>query len=139
MMKIKHWVGVTLVILTVACTSGPKNPGSGINFLDLSFEKAIKKARQAEKPIFIFGYTTWCGYCTKMSKTTLMEKEVCDYLNMNYISLSYDMEEGEGIDIGNRYGMKRYPSFVLLTKDGDLMKSAVGYMGMKEFLDFIQL
>lgn len=120
-----------------ACSSGPKNPGTGINYFKGSFDEALQQAFKQNKPVFIYGYTDWCGYCTKMNKSTFKEKEVNDYMNTYYINLSYDLEKGEGIYIASKYGLRSYPAYVLLSKDGELRDITFGYMKADKFMSWV--
>lgn len=129
---------IVCTILISSCTPGPKSPGPGINYFKGSFDEALQEANKQSKPVFIYGYTDWCGYCTKMNKSTFKEKEVDDYMNTNYINLSYDMEKGEGTFVAGKYGLRSYPAYVLLNKDGELMAITFGYMRADKFMSWVK-
>jgi|LakMenEpi03Aug12_release.lakeMendotaPanAssembly.Ray.scaffolds.fasta_scaffold314811_2 thioredoxin-related protein len=122
-----------------SCTPKPKNPGSGMAFFQGSLEQAIAEGNKQSKPIFIYGYTDWCGYCKKMSKSTFMEKEVNDFMNENYISISSDMEKGEGLSIAAKYGINSYPSYVILDSNGEIFDQRGGYLGADKFLQWVKV
>lgn len=109
-----------------------------MNYFKGNFEEAVVEATKQNKPIFIYGHTTWCGYCKKMDKSTFQEKEVDDYMNKNYISLSYDLEKDEGIYIAGKYGLNSYPAYVVLTPAGELFDIAKGYMSSEKFLIWVK-
>ena len=137
-MKIKIFsLLIICTLLLYACTPGPKTLGPGINYFKGSFDDALQEASKQSKPVFIYGYTGWCGYCTKMNKSTFKEKEVNDYMNTNYINLSYDMEKGEGVYIASKYGLRSYPAYVILSKDGELREIRFGYMRADKFMSWV--
>lgn len=138
-MNTKTLSTIIIILLLSSCTRGPKNPGTGINYFKGNFDKAMVEAANQNKPIFIYGYTDWCGYCTRMNKTTFMEKEVCDYMNSNYINLSYDMEKGEGTYIRNKYGLNSYPAFVAVNKEGRIINIGFGYMKVSDFMNLVKV
>jgi thioredoxin-related protein len=121
-----------------ACTPKPKNPGGGMNYFKGNFEQAVAQATTQNKPVFIYGFTTWCGYCKKMAKSTFMEKEVNDYMNSHYINLSYDLEKDEGIYIAGKYGLTSYPAYVLLNSKGEVLAISGGYMNAEKFLGWVK-
>src|ERR1700741_1208825 len=91
------------LVLFFSCTPYPKNPGTGIHYFSGNFDEAVQTASKENKSIFIYGHTDWCGYCTKMEKSTFKEKEVDDYMNANFINLTYDLEKEEGVYIAKKY------------------------------------
>lgn len=139
MMRSKLFLYSLLLISAIAsCTPKPKNPGAGMVFFQGNLDAAIIEAGKQSKPIFIYGHTNWCGYCTKMSKTTFMEKEVNDFMNENYINLSYDLEKGEGMSIASKFGINTYPSYVILDSKGEIFDQSGGYMNSEKFLKWVK-
>ncbi len=109
-----------------------------MNYFKGTLDEAVKKATAENKKIFIFGHTDWCGYCRKMEKSTLMEKEVNEYMNANFVNLNYDLEKGEGISIAAKYGLRSYPAYVLLSPTGELQDIALGYLNTDKFLSWVK-
>jgi thioredoxin-related protein len=126
------------LLLIFSCTPRPKNPGTGIQYFSGNFEQAVEAASKENKKIFIYGHTDWCGYCTKMQKSTFKEKEVDDYMNSNFINLSYDLEKDEGIYIASKYGLKSFPAYVVLDPQGELQSTAFGYLSSDRFLAWVK-
>ena len=63
----------------------------GVYFYELSYEDALKMAKQQGRKLFIDCYTTWCGPCKYMSETVFKQENVGDFLNQNFICLKYDL------------------------------------------------
>ncbi len=129
---------IVCTALFVACTPRPKNPGTGIQYFTGNLDQAMAEASKQHKPIFIYCHTDWCGYCRKMEKSTLLEKEVSDYMNANYINLTYDMEKGEGTFIASKYGIQSFPAYIILEKDGSVREVGLGYLKTENFLAFVK-
>jgi thioredoxin-related protein len=88
--------------------------------------------------VFLDAHADWCGFCKKMKRTTYSDKQVGDLLNEKFISISIDMEKGEGIELGQRYGVEAYPTLYILDAQGNLVKESKGYLTPSQLLDFVQ-
>lgn len=107
----------------------------GIQFSDLSFDEALKKAKEEKKLVFMDCYTTWCGPCKLMSDQVFNRKEVGDYFNKHFINLKRDMEKGEGKDLAGRYNVDAFPTMFLLDSNGNVVYKLLGAQDMKTFLE----
>ena len=101
--------------------------GPGISFKSMSFEKAKKEALKTGKLIFIDAYTDWCGPCKAMAATSFKDKEVGDLFNDNFINLKIEMEQSDdGPEISRLYGVKAYPTLIIVDGSGRLVKQTMG-------------
>ena len=75
---------------------------TGISFFKGTFEEALVKAKQENKPLFVDFYAVWCVPCKKMAKTVFTQEAVGKYFNEHFISLQLDAEKGE-----KRYRLRR--------------------------------
>lgn len=111
---------------------------TGVYFQDLTFEQALAKAKQQRKNIFIDCYTSWCGPCQYMANKVFVKEKIGDFLNKNFISVKYDMEKGEGPELGKRFGVRAYPTFVIVTPDGNIRHKIVGGGEEEEFIKRVE-
>ena len=87
---------------------------AGINFLHgTTWAEAVAKAKAENKLIFIDFYTQWCGPCMNMAQTVFSLPTVGYYYNQTFINLKIDAEEGEGITLAKKYGVRSYPYLCL--------------------------
>ena len=93
---------------------------------DITLDILIEIATKYKRPIFIDCYTTWCGPCKNMSTKVLPMKECGDYFNDKFICAKFDMEKGEGPAIKEKYGVRAYPTFLILNPDGTVLHKVVG-------------
>lgn len=109
----------------------------GIDFKQISLEKAKKEAKQEGKLIFIDAYTDWCGPCKRMASTTFKDAEVAELFNDNFINLKIEMEKDpDGKEVAMAYGVKAYPTLLIINGDGKLVKQAIGMKSKEELIDF---
>ena len=86
----------------------------GIVFFDGTWEQALEKAREEEKPIFVDAYTTWCGPCKMMTQRTFPDPQVGDLFNANFISVKIDMEQEAGLAFQRQYPVRAYPTLLFI-------------------------
>ena len=61
-------------------------------------EKAFRKAREEDKPIFLsIGYST-CHWCHVMAHESFEDEEIAELLNRHFVSVKVDKEERPDID-----------------------------------------
>ena len=106
------------------------------NFEELTLEKALEKAKVGNKLVFVDTYTSWCMPCKYMANTIFPQKEMGDFLNSRFVCVKYNTEEGEGSEIMKRYGISAFPTFLILTPDGEVRHKIVG--GSEATADFYQ-
>jgi thiol-disulfide isomerase/thioredoxin len=110
----------------------------GIVFEELSYEKALAKARQENKYLFVDCYTTWCGPCKFMDANVFTLKEAGEYFTPRFVAVKYDMEKGEGIDLVKPFGIKSYPTYLVVRPDGVIAHRIVGSSGWPAFMQKLE-
>ncbi len=101
--------------------------GQGVNFQALTPAQAVAKAKAENKYVFVDVYTDWCGPCKMMTAQVFPMKEMGDYFNPKYISLQLNAEKGEdGPEFAKKFGVKAYPTFIVLDGDGQLVHMFAG-------------
>lgn len=123
----------------------------------LSWEEATSLENTEGKKYFVDLYTTWCGYCKKMDRTTFQDPSVIEYINKNFIPIKLDAEQKEDIqykgytltyqkDVGRKgmhemamallEGVDRigYPTYVYLDKDQNRITISPGYKPKDDML-----
>jgi thiol-disulfide isomerase/thioredoxin len=102
-------------------------------FSDLSFEAASKQAAQTGKIVLVDFYTTWCGPCKMLDKTTWTDAAVIQLLEQKTVALRMDAEKEAALS--KRYKIEAYPSVLLLKPDGTEIDRLVGYKEPKVFME----
>ena len=86
----------------------------------------------SDKPIFIDVYTTWCGPCKKMDRTTFQDSAVSAILNENFTCLKWDAEDDRFRELTKRFDVKAYPTLLFLNADRELINRPIGFLEAKE-------
>lgn len=120
-----------------------------------TWEEAIEANKQNPKKMFIDVFTSWCGYCKKMDKTTFKNPKIAKYLNDNFYPVKFNAEQKEIIEFqghqlkfmkSGRRGVHElayalldgrlgYPSFVYLDENQARITISPGYKTTKVLLD----
>jgi thiol-disulfide isomerase/thioredoxin len=106
---------------------------AGVRFRPLSFEAACQAASDEKKIVFIDFFTTWCGPCKELDKTTWLDAAVGSLLRDKAVALKIDAEK-EGKDLARRYKINAYPTLLLLQPDGTELDRIVGYRPADKFM-----
>lgn len=107
----------------------------GILFQHLSLADALAKAKAEGKQVFVDCFTEWCGPCKMLARDVFPRPEVGKVFNARFVNLKMDMEKGEGVDVAKRYGVKAYPTLLVLNPDGSVAGTLVGALRMEKLLE----
>lgn len=114
------------------------NAQEGVKFEDLTFDRALAKAKAENKLVFMDCYTSWCGPCKKMLNSVFVQKEAGDFFNPRFVNVKYDMEKGEGIELAKRFKVKSFPTFFIIRPDGSIQHKIGGATSLKSFLGWVE-
>lgn len=109
---------------------------NSIDFRDFDSEMQIfNKAKKENKFVFVVLHYKGCGYCRLMEKNVFTDKNVIEYFNNNFISLSLDIDK---YDLGKHFKAKAkvrsFPTSLFYNKDGVLVHKYSGYQDAEEFI-----
>ena len=141
-------VGIVLSIFLISLSSFAQKK---INWI--TWDQMVAKQKVEKKKVIVDLYTSWCGWCKKMDRTTLMNPVIVDYINKYYYAVKFDAEQKGDITYGGRtykfVGQGRrgyhelaaaltqnnlsYPTYVFLNEDINLLQVIPGYHNAKSF------
>ena len=87
-----------------------------------------------KKPIMIDFYTDWCKWCDTLDVKTYSDAQVSEFIAKNVVPYKIDAEKGEGVDPAKKYGVKAYPTVLLIKSDGEEIDRLLGDMPPDKFL-----
>lgn len=138
----KHWIiAIASLFILITCLYATRTPetsaaGSGIQFFKGTWQEALDKSKQENKPIFLDIYATWCGPCKLLKRTTFADKRVAKMYNEKFINVSLDGEVGDGLVLAEKFRIPGYPTLMILNGDGKPLASNVGFLEAKDFIRF---
>ena len=107
-------------------------------FFEGSLDEVFAQAKKQEKLIVVDVYTTWCGPCKLLDKTTWSDARVKKLLGEDVIGVKIDAEKGEGIDFARKYKISAYPNLLILNAEGEVVSRQVGYVAPAQFLEWVR-
>lgn len=131
-------MGKIFFLIAFLCISFIAFAQDGVNFENLSFREALEKAKSEHKYVFVDCYTSWCGPCKNMTQNVFPRKKAGDYFNPKFVCVKYDMEKGEGPELGKQFEVRAYPTFLVLDADGKLLHKVIGGYGLDEIIGQVE-
>ncbi len=113
----------------------------GVKWESGSLQEALDKAASNKKSpsvVFLDCYTSWCGPCKMMANNVFPTKEAGDYFNARFVNIKIDMEKGEGPSIAKKYGIRAYPTFLILDSQGNEIGRVVGGGQLPQFIEKVE-
>jgi thiol:disulfide interchange protein len=111
-------------------------PSTQINFIENSWNEALKQAARQNKYIFVDAYASWCGPCKMLKATTFKNNKVADFYNDNFVNVAIDMEKGQGPALAAQWGLQAYPTMIIFTSKGKPVSGTVGYIRANDLIKF---
>lgn len=99
------------------------------------FEQALQKAKKEHKIIMIKVMTKDCYYCKKMDREVMVEKEVVDRLEEDFISVAIDVSTTQ-LPLGLKAEFT--PSFIFIDENGTVLMNLPGAWNKTDFLDILK-
>jgi len=137
--NLPHFIILLLVLAflggTGANAQNIKTSGQ-INFIENSLSEAIKQATAKNKYIFVDAYASWCGPCKMLKATTFKNSKVAEFYNSNFINVAIDMEKGDGPQLASAWGLRAYPTLIILNSKGKVVYGTVGFIKPDDLIKF---
>lgn len=106
-----------------------------VNFQEINLKSALSMAKQQNKPVFLYAFSTWCEPCEVMDEYTFADLEVSNYYNDHFINIKMDMESYPGAEIAEEYDVTIYPGLLFFDAKGAIIHRGCGSMDSGEMLD----
>ena len=125
-----------LFLFFILCLHNAAAQNKGLQFQELSYEQALQKSAAEKKPVFLFGYATWCHFCEYMKDSVLITEAVGNFYNQNFICIKMDLEK-EGKNLNQKtIRAKSFPVLLFMNTRGEMLHRVTG---KKDAQDFLQI
>ena len=100
-----------------------------------SFPAAAAEARKLNRPLLVHFYSDTCPPCKMMERTVLNQPETLGVLGTQVVGVKINGTYNR--DLLQRFGIQRYPSDVLVSPDGRVLKMTNGGKNKATYLTWI--
>ncbi len=108
----------------------------GIQFASLSYDEALRKAKQENTLVMIDFYTDWCGWCKKLDKEVFSHPDV-GQAAQRIVSIRLDAE-GNGESTADKYGVTGFPTILFVDGTGKPVRKVVGFVDATELVEILK-
>lgn len=134
----KYQILVSIIFMLVFSLGGnaQKKQVSGIAFENSWKEAMAKVSKSKKKPALLFVYFTQQENpaCAKMGNLVLKTRQVSDFINRQFVSVTIDAGQVENKELIEHYRVSVLPSFLILDKNGEEVGQFCGSSDPEEFL-----
>ncbi len=121
-----------MLLLPVSAAFG--NMTIGDLHFSSDFQSLLDSSAQSHKPIMIEFYTDWCTWCKVLQDSTFPDGYVQKFLqNFELGKINAEVDT----NVAKRYGVRSYPTVLLLKSNGDEIDREIGYAPPEEFVSSI--
>jgi thiol:disulfide interchange protein len=97
------------------------------------------ESAKTDKPLFLYFTASWCGPCQSLKATVWADSGVAAEL-AKYVPLKLDVDVPANHALAAKYGVDAagIPFFVVLDRQGNMVRSGVGAVAPEKFLLWVQ-
>ena len=100
-------------------------------FHEFSFEEALSWSDRTGRPVVVDFFTTWCGPCKTLDRTTWRDPDVVRWLTEKTIALKIDADQQK--ELARSYRLKGYPTVIVLDSKGREKHRLLGLPPIQDF------
>ena len=110
------------VMLLTPFLLNASGPSTGIDFFDGTYQAAKDKAATEGKLFFMDFTARWCTPCKWMEETTFTDPTLMAYVKENYVALQVDIDDFDGFNLKQEFGINILPSLLIFNSKGDFLE-----------------
>ena len=123
----------TIITLVLLCV-GTMTLNAQVKFKKGETKELYAEAKKDNKLVFIDLFATWCPPCKMMDRDVFSRKDVGDYMDKNFVSAKYSIDEGIGRELAQQYNVRSIPTYIILDETGKVIGRMVGGMSNSDFI-----
>lgn len=131
----KRYFLIFTMIFAFATTTYSQAFESFIFFND-DYSKLQTRAKNADKPYFIYFYANWCIPAKNMNEQTFKNSALVNYAMSNYLGIALDGESliSEGSKLAQQHNVLYYPTIIFFTPEGKPVDRVHGFQNASALL-----
>jgi len=105
----------------------------------LSLPQALALSKSQGKPVLVDFSAIWCPTCREMHATVFTNTSVKQAIHEGYVLARVDYESPEAPEFMRRYGVKGFPTLLVLSEAGALLRQVPVSFDSKAFASSLRL
>ncbi|SMF22571.1 Thiol:disulfide interchange protein [Alteromonadaceae bacterium Bs31] len=89
----------------------------------ISFDEALIRSAESGKPVLLDVSAIWCPSCRKLDSKVLSRPDVQALIEEHYVFTRVEFESDQGVALQERYGIKGFPTLLVLNSNGDRLRA----------------
>ena len=102
-------------------------------FHEMPFEDALAWSARTGRPVVVDFFTTWCGPCKMLDRTTWKDPAVVSWLTEKTIALKIDADQQK--KLAKSYRIKGYPTVIVFDSEGREKKRLLGLQPIQDYAE----
>ena len=99
------------------------------------FKGILRQAQEQDKLLFVDFETSWCGPCKTMDQYVYTADLTVETFR-NILAVKVDGDESK--ELVKKYGIKAYPTMIILSPNGKILGKRIGYQSIEDIVNFIK-
>jgi hypothetical protein len=108
-----------------------------IDYFKGNYKAALDSAKKYDKLIFMNIAATWSGASNRMERSIFKDEVVNNQLNSNFLPVRIEAASEEGLMIQKQFGIAALPAYLIINKDGEVVRLRIGESSMEAFGTFL--
>lgn len=114
-----------LSVFSLPLQAGGRPDSEKVPFLT-SEETARSQAHMEGKHYIIVFHADWCQPCQWVERVTMTDQTVVSLLNQGYATVKADLDDPDGFQLFQRYGVSVLPTWIVFQSDGNILERIEG-------------
>ncbi|NTX00141.1 co-chaperone YbbN [Myxococcus sp. CA040A] len=139
-MTMRPVLGVLLLLWGCASSSPSTqraNPKAGPAFIENDWERALREAREKQRPLFVETWAPWCQSCRSM-RSTVLTSPALEELEGRFVWLAIDTDAPANEAFLQRYPVDTWPTVLILEPEqGAVLVRSLGGVSVPQLLGLL--
>jgi thioredoxin-related protein len=96
-----------------------------------AYTDTLKRAKAEDKPMVLYFFSNYCGYCDLMDREVLADKEISSTIKKTLVFLRINVDKQSSL--ARKYNIRGYPTTWLLEPSGKRIVQIPGYVDKKDY------
>ncbi len=124
--------------LALLCTLGLTTLSAQVNFEKRPLAELYPLLEGNKRLVFVDLYASWCPPCKMMERDVFSRSDVGDFMNTNFVSAKYNVDETLGRDLSRTYQVSSIPTYLIFDSKGNMVGRYAGAMPAADFIANMQ-